>query len=63
MAMVGYADQRPVASNASDSGRSQNRRVEVLVLGSKVNLKDTTAGKPGKKALQKAASADAGWNK
>lgn len=29
---VGYADQRPVASNTSESGKSQNRRVEVLIL-------------------------------
>ena len=32
MAMVGYADQRPVASNASDAGRAQNRRVEITAL-------------------------------
>jgi chemotaxis protein MotB len=29
---VGYADQRPIASNASESGKAQNRRVEVLIL-------------------------------
>jgi len=29
---VGYADQRPIASNASEGGKSQNRRVEVLIL-------------------------------
>src|SRR5207248_2241253 len=32
LAVVGYADQRPVASNASESGKAQNRRVEVLIL-------------------------------
>jgi chemotaxis protein MotB len=32
IAVTGYAEQRPVASNASDSGRAQNRRVEVLIL-------------------------------
>lgn len=32
LGVAGYADQRPIASNASDSGRSQNRRVEVLIL-------------------------------
>lgn len=64
MAMVGYADQRPVASNATDAGRSQNRRVEVLVLPSKLSPKDLAAGKPSaRKASQKNASADAGWNK
>ncbi len=30
--VTGYADQRPVASNTSPSGRQQNRRVEVLIL-------------------------------
>lgn len=32
MGMVGYADKHPIASNASESGKSQNRRVEVLIL-------------------------------
>jgi chemotaxis protein MotB len=32
MAVVGYADQRPVASNGSAMGRAQNRRVDVVVL-------------------------------
>ena len=32
IAVVGYADQHPVASNANESGRQQNRRVEVLIL-------------------------------
>lgn len=30
--VIGYADQRPTASNDSDAGRSKNRRVEVLIL-------------------------------
>ena len=29
---VGYAEYRPIASNTSDSGRAQNRRVEVIIL-------------------------------
>jgi chemotaxis protein MotB len=32
LAVVGYADKRPVASNSTESGRAQNRRVEVLIL-------------------------------
>lgn len=31
-AAVGYADQRPVADNATKEGRSENRRVEVVVV-------------------------------
>jgi flagellar motor protein MotB len=29
--VVGYADQHPVASNATEAGKAQNRRVEVLI--------------------------------
>jgi chemotaxis protein MotB len=32
MGVTGYADQHPIASNASESGKAQNRRVEVLIL-------------------------------
>jgi len=32
IAVTGYADQRPIASNASEGGKAQNRRVEVLIL-------------------------------
>jgi chemotaxis protein MotB len=36
VAVVGYADQRPVASNTTTQGKAQNRRVEVLILPSTV---------------------------
>jgi chemotaxis protein MotB len=36
IAAVGYADQRPIASNTSVDGKAQNRRVEVLILPSTV---------------------------
>lgn len=32
MGVAGYADQHPVASNATAAGKAQNRRVEVLIL-------------------------------
>ena len=63
MAMVGYGDQRPAASNASDSGRSQNRRVEVLVMPTKVAAKDLAVKPSSGKRSSKGASADARWNK
>jgi chemotaxis protein MotB len=29
--VVGFADTKPVASNATPAGRSQNRRIEILI--------------------------------
>jgi len=39
--VVGYADQRPVASNNSETGKAQNRRVEVLILPTTVRSAPT----------------------
>ena len=56
VAVVGYADQRPIASNTGTEGKAQNRRVEVLILPSTIRSAvantstkkpaDTTAKKP-----------------
>lgn len=43
MAMRGFGEARPVASNESDAGRQQNRRVEIVILD------------PGKRAAEEIA--------
>jgi chemotaxis protein MotB len=56
MAMVGYADQKPIGDNATDKGRALNRRVEVLILptvAKQLLVEKTPTTKPvakGKKA-------------
>jgi chemotaxis protein MotB len=32
LGVAGYADQQPIASNSSEAGRQQNRRVEIVIL-------------------------------
>jgi len=53
LAVVGYADQRPIASNTTSAGKAQNRRVEVLILPSTVRssvaAKSTPAARPSSK--------------
>ncbi|MCB9596145.1 MAG: OmpA family protein [Sandaracinaceae bacterium] len=40
LAAAGYADTQPVASNSSDEGRAQNRRIEIIVLPNLDELPD-----------------------
>ena len=56
MGVTGFADQRPVASNASAAGRAQNRRVEVLILPTTVNT--ATPATPAAPATEETATAD-----
>lgn len=56
MAMVGYADQRPAASNETEKGRAKNRRVELLILPTKakeVAADWLSTGKKSAKATKK----------
>ena len=55
LAVTGYADQRPIASNASESGKAQNRRVEVLILPTQVHSTGAVAAAPAPAPAPKAA--------
>jgi chemotaxis protein MotB len=54
MAIVGYADTNPVASNDTAEGRARNRRVDVVIL-SELGLKAT-----GKSSVQESPAAEKG---
>jgi len=66
LAVTGYADQRPIASNASESGKEKNRRVEVLILPTTVHTSTFASEKattpshaPKKAAMNKDATVGA----
>lgn len=58
--VIGYADQRPAASNASESGKASNRRVEVLILPTTVKSTGNMAARPGTARPAQTGNKDAG---
>jgi chemotaxis protein MotB len=46
MAIAGYADTMPVASNDTDEGRAHNRRVDIVILNQQVLLPDVPSAQP-----------------
>jgi chemotaxis protein MotB len=46
LAVVGYADQHPIADNNSEAGRAANRRVEVLILPTTVHSAIVRSSRP-----------------
>lgn len=47
LAAVGYGDQRPLVANDTDAGRSQNRRISIIVSNPKPPTEDTQATSNG----------------
>jgi len=46
LAVVGFGDQHPVASNATAAGRNANRRVTVVILSTAAGASSDPAGLP-----------------
>jgi chemotaxis protein MotB len=48
MAVSGYADVAPIASNETEAGRVRNRRVDVVILSSQAAMREAGAASPSK---------------
>ncbi|HEX3844645.1 MAG TPA: flagellar motor protein MotD [Steroidobacteraceae bacterium] len=51
LAVVGFGDQHPVASNTSSQGRNANRRVTVVILSTESNASSDPAAIPGSQSV------------
>jgi chemotaxis protein MotB len=56
LAVVGYADTMPKESNDTEEGRARNRRVDIVILNSRV-AQATAAAEPAKAPPAAPASA------
>ena len=63
LAVVGYADQRPISDNGSTGGRQQNRRVEVLILPTQARAATLAGARQPAAAPKQAPAGNGGLNK